>query len=158
MTGCVESQSSLLYKELDETIDRLVPVVEEMFQRFGTSDQISSEPHGAGVMVTLPMSFPDGIGRGEIVARLFRYRDAVRLDVEIDHNRVFTEPDGSASDRRCFFNDFVASVRLDAGSDSIPMDFKRRVIAGINAARDAVQRYNRAHPEPWNEVKVVAAR
>jgi hypothetical protein len=158
MTGCIESQSSILYRELDVTIERLVPDVEELLRRFGPAEQLSCEPHGAGVRLTMPISFSDNIGRGEIVARLFRYRESVRLDVEIEHNRVFTKPDGSASERRCFFNDFVASARLDPGTEELPTDFRRRVLAGVSRAKDAVQRYNRAHPEPWNEVKVVAAR
>lgn len=158
MTGLVESQSSTKYRELDETIERLAPVVEELLQRFGPAERLHSEAYGSGIMITMPIRFPDGIGQGDVVARLFRYRDAVRLDIEIEHNRVFTKPDGSASERRCFFNDFVASVRLDSGTDEVPNAFRRRVIAGVSAAKDAVQRYNRTHPEPWNEVKVVAAR
>lgn len=158
MTECLESQNSILYRELDRTIDQLVPGVEELLQRFGPAEQLTCEPHGGGQMLSMPMHFPDGIGRGDIVARVFRYRDNVRVDIEIEHNRVFRKPDGSASGRRCFFNDFVASVRLDSGAETVPPDFRRRVIAGISAARDAVQRYNRAHPEPWNEVRVVAAR
>jgi hypothetical protein len=158
MTECVESQNSILYRELDKTISQLVPVVEELLQRFGPSEQLTCDPHGGGLMLTMPIRFPDGIGRGDIVARIFRYRDNVRLDIEIEHNRVFRKPDGTASERRCFFNDFVASARLDQDADQVPPDFRRRVIAGVSAARDAVQRYNRAHPEPWNEVKVVAAR
>jgi hypothetical protein len=153
----VESRHSTLYRHLDEAIARLVPLVEALLQRFGSGEQMRSEPHGAGVMLTMPIRFPDGIGRGEVVARLFRYRDAIRLDVEVEHNRVFTKPDGSASERRCFFNDFVASVRLDADVTELPPDFRRRVIRGVEAAREAVQRYNREHPEPWNEVRVVGA-
>lgn len=158
MTGCVESQSSTQYRELHETIERIVPAVEALLQRFGSTEELACEQQGSGLRLTMPIRFPDGIGRGDIVARIFRYRDAVRLDIGIEHNRVFRKPDGTASERRCFFNDFVASVRLEAGAEGVPPDFRRRVLSGIFAAREAVQRYNREHPEPWNEVKVVAAK
>ncbi len=91
-----------------------------------------------------------------MVARLFRYRDTVRLDVEIVHNRMLASPNGGTSERRCYLNDFVASITLPAGSEQIPMDFTRSVLRGVRNARDAVQRHNREQSAPWNQLKVVA--
>jgi hypothetical protein len=85
---------------------------------------------------------------------LFRWRESVRLDIEIVHNRAFAKPDGSASDRSCFLNDFTASTRLETGTEELPADFQREVIAGVSAARDAVQRYNRVNQAPWSRVRV----
>jgi hypothetical protein len=158
MTGCVESGNSVLFRELDATIEELAPAVEDLLQRAGPAEQIRSDAGEGGIKYAMPVHFPDGIGQGQLVARLFRYREAVRLDVELEHNRVFTRPDGGASDRRCFFNDFVASITLPAGTRELSVDFRRRVLSGLHAAREAVQRYNRKHPEPWNAVKVVASR
>lgn len=157
MTGCTESGVSLIYQELDQTIERLVPEVEALVARAADDGTVAAEHEEGGYVITTPLRFPDAIGRGRLVARLFRYRDTVRLDVEIDHNRRFAKPDGTASDRRCFFNDFVATTTLVPGTSELSTDFKRQVIAGVRAARDALQRHNRTHTEPWNQVKVVGA-
>jgi hypothetical protein len=90
------------------------------------------------------------------VASLFRWRDRVRLDISVEHNRMFVTPKGTASDRRCFLNDYQASVTLDIGTNEIPESFQRDVISGISAARDAVQRYNRRNNTPWSQISVAA--
>jgi len=105
---------------------------------------------------SVPLRFPDGIGLGRVVAQLFRYRDKVRLDIEIVHNRTFARPDGAPSDRRCFMNDFIASVAIAAKTEDLETDFRRGVVSGVHAAREAVQRHNRQQIAPWNQVKVAA--
>ncbi len=156
MTGCTDSSLPVICRELDETIERLAPAVEDLLQRLSDSDCIASELYGTGVKLAAPLSFPDGIGHGEVVAILFRWREAVRLDIEIVHNRTFTRPDGTASDRKCFMNDYEASITLQPGTEELPVAFRRQVIAGVLAARDAVQRHNHRHQAPWNEAKVTA--
>lgn len=156
MTGCTESSLGLIHRELEETIELLVPRVEAMLQPIPADDVMAREPDGAGYRFAVPISFPDGIGRGHVVAQLFRYRDTVRLDVEIVHNRVLARPGGGPSDRRCYLNDFVASTSLPVGAEEVPLDFVRSVLRGVRNARDAVQRYNRDQSAPWNQVKVVA--
>lgn len=156
MTGCTDSQLPVVTRELDETIDRLVPAVEDLLQRLTDSASVLSEVEETEVKVTAPLQFPDGIGHGQIVARLFKWREEVRIDIEIVHDRAFTRPDGTASDRKCFLNDYEASISLSAGTDTIPSDFERQVISGVSAARDAVQRHNRRHRAPWSQVSVTA--
>lgn len=157
MTGCTESSLGLIYQELDQTIERLVPTVEALIARAANDEAVQSEPVEGGVTITTPLRFPDAIGRGQLVAKLFRYRDTVRLDIEVMHNRYFAKRDGTPSERRCFLNDFVAATALPAGAQELRTEFRRQVIAGVRAARDAVQRHNRAHQEPWNQVRVAAA-
>jgi hypothetical protein len=127
-----------------------------MLQPISAEAVVIRESDEAGHRFAVPITFPDGIGHGHVVARLFRYRDTVRLDVEIAHNRMLARPGGGLSDRRCYLNDFVASASLPAGSEDVPPDFVRSVLRGVRSARDAVQRHNREQTAPWNQVRVVA--
>ncbi len=156
MTGCMDSSLPVICRELDETIGNLVPAVEGLLQRLTDAVPTVGELEGPGVRVTAPLRFPDGIGKGEVVASLFRWRESVRLDIELAHNRAFTKPDGKASERRCFLNDYEASITVSAGTEELPAEFQREVVSGISAARDAVQRYNRVHQAPWSQVSVTA--
>jgi hypothetical protein len=156
MTGCTDSSVGLIYRELEETIASLTPQVEAMLQPIAPDETVSRESDDAGSRFAVPLRFPDGIGSGIVVARMFRYRDSVRLDVEIVHDRMLARPDGTPSDRRCYMNDFVASIALAPGTDEIPTDFRRSVLRGVKLASDAVQRHNREETAPWNQVHVVA--
>ncbi len=156
MNGCIESGPALLYQQLDETVGSLVPAVESLLRQIARHGTVSSESDDAGHRFAVPVRFPDGIGRGYAVAKLFRYRDTVRVDVELAHNRVIARPDGTPSDRRCYLNDFIASVSLAAGTERLPEDFERSVARGIEEAREGVQRYNRSMHAPWGQISVVA--
>ena len=156
MTGCTESRTPVLSRELEETIESLVPAVEDLLQRITGAASASSGGEGTDLEISAPLRFPDGIGHGRVVASLFRWRDTVRLDIEIVHNRTFVTPRGTASDRRCFLNDFQASTTIAIAAECIPENFEREVISGISAARDAVQRYNRRNNVPWSQVAVAA--
>ena len=156
MTGCMDSRTPVICRELDETIERLLPFVEDLLERLTDAVPETSEAEGSGFKVCAPLRFPDGIGKGQVVASLFRWREKVRVDIEIVHNRAFTKPDGTASDRRLFLNDYTASIKLETGCRELPADFQREVIAGVSAARDAVQRYNRENQAPWSQVRVAA--
>ena len=156
MTGCTESTTPVLNRELEETIEKLVPAVEDLLQRITGAAPASTEGDGTDQEIAAPLRFPDGIGQGQVLASLFRWRDTVRLDIEIVHNRTFATPRGTASDRRCFLNDYQASTTIAIGAEEIPEDFVREVISGVSAAREAVQRYNRRNNTPWSQVAVVA--
>ena len=156
MTGCTDSSVGLIYRELDETIASLTAQVEAMLQPIAPDQAVSRESEEGGCRFAIPLRFPDGIGNGVVVARLFRYRDSVRLDVEIVHDRMLARPDGTPSDRRCYLNDFVASVALDAGTEEVSADFRRSVLRGVKLAREAVQRHNREETAPWNQIHPVA--
>ncbi|MGD2136404.1 MAG: hypothetical protein PVF27_09595, partial [Gemmatimonadales bacterium] len=112
MNGCIESSPLVAYQELDQMVDALLPSVEVLLRRIADDASVVTEPDEGGYRCAVPLRFPDGIGRGLAVARLFRYRDTVRLDVELEHNRVLAKPDGTPSERRCYLNDYVASTTL----------------------------------------------
>ena len=156
MSGSIDISSSVLSRELDQTIGRLLPAVEDLLERISNSGIVMIEGHQSEVRVLAPLRFPDGIGRGEVVARLFRWRNTVRIELNVAHNRMLARRDGTSLGRRCFLNDFQASATVDIGSEELPEDFRRQVIAGALAARDAVQRYNRNHRAPWSEIRVTA--
>ena len=156
MTGCTESTTPVLNRELEETIESLVPAVENLLQRITGAAQASTEGEGTDLEIAALLRFPDGIGQGQVLASLFRWRDTVRLDIKIEHNRTFVTPKGTASDRRCFLNDYQASTTIAIGAEGIPENFEREVISGISAAREAVQRYNRRNNTPWSQVAVAA--
>ena len=156
MTGCKDSNTALPDSELDARMGDLVPAVVSLLQRITSIEPAVTCDQETGAKFTSALSFPDGIGEGEIVAKLFLYRDAVRLDLHIEHNRSFATADGRSSDRRCYLNDYVASVTLDAEEDTLPAEFVRGVVAGVGAARDAVRRYNRRASVPWNEIRIAA--
>ena len=155
MTGCTESLA-LLQRELDETIEKLLPAVESLMQALAPNEGVACESEDNGHAFTVPLRFPDGIGTGTVVAKLFRYRERVRLDIEIAHNRVFAKTGGGPSDRRCFMNDFVASTLFTPGTAEILNDFRRYIVSGVAAARDAVQRHNRQQTAPWSRVSVAS--
>lgn len=157
MTGCLESGLSVVRQELDRTIEALGPLVEALLQRLSPGDTVTNEPNDAGIRAEAPLRFPDGVGRGSVVAELFRYHDTVRLDILVEHNRRFVRPDGAPSDRRCYLNDFQASVTLARGTTEIPEAFTRQVVSGVLAAREGVVRHNRLHPQPWNQIRIAEA-
>jgi hypothetical protein len=115
-----------------------------------------SENDGHEQRFVVPLRFPDGVGRGAVLAKLFPYRDRLRLDIEVTHNRVFAGRDGLPSDRRCYLNDFIASATLPADSRELDPGFVRDAIRGIRRAMDGVQRHNRSQSAPWAQVNVAA--
>ncbi len=156
MTGCTESRTPVISRDIEETIDNLAPAVEDLLQRITGAAPVDTEGDGTDLAFAAPLRFPDGIGQGQLMASLFRWRDTVRLDIEIVHNRTFMTPKGIASDRRCYLNDYQASATITIGAEDIPEQFQREVISGVSAARDAVQRYNRRNTAPWSKVSVAA--
>ncbi len=154
MTGCNDSNTALPVSDIDARLGNLVPEVVSLLRRITSAEPAVTYGAATDVKFTSELSFPDGIGEGEIAAELFLYRDAVRLDLHIEHNRIFATAADSASAHRCYLNDYVASVTLDADEDSLPSDFVRGVVAGVTAARDAVRRHNRRTNLPWHEIRV----
>ncbi len=150
------SESQLAFPSVNETVGILVPKVENLLRGVCHGEPVSAAYGEFGVNVAAPISFPDGIGHGAVKAELFRYRDNIRLDIHLDHDRVFAKRGGTPSERRCFMNDYVASVTFPHGAEEIPRDFVRKVVSGIAAARDAVRRHNRQSRGVWDEVRVAA--
>ena len=156
MTGCLESGLTLARRELDRTIETLAPLVEALLERLSPDAGVTSETTDFGLRADVPLRFPDGIGRGTVQAQLFRYHDTVRLDLVVEHTRRFLRPDGSPSDRRCYLNDFQASLTLPRGATELPESFVRSVVSGVHAAREGVARHNRLHPQPWHQIRIGA--
>jgi hypothetical protein len=131
--------------------------VEALLQRLSPGDAVANEPNDTGIRAEVPLHFPDGVGHGSLVAELFRYHDTVRLDLVVEHNRRFIRPDGAPSDRRCYLNDFQASITLARGTAELPEGFTRQVVSGVLAAREGVARHNRLHPQPWHQIRIAEA-
>jgi hypothetical protein len=157
MTGCVESGLGTLERDIERTIEALGRSVEELLRQTDPDGPVSVELEDGELRATIPLRFPDGIGEGEVIGELFRYNDTVRLDVRVEHNRRFAAPGGGVSGRRCHFNDFAASIAVAPRTSELPPEFCRKVLAGIQAAREGVQRHNRQFAQPWHQVSVVAA-
>lgn len=155
MVSWTPAGTPLLFPELDSSIGNIVPAVEDMLRRVSGVEPTVINADG-GIQLAARISFSDGIGSGAVVAEIFRYRDAVRIDLRIDHNRVFADADGTPSNRRCFLNDYVASVTIEPGASDLPAPFVRGVVGGATAARDAVRRHNRRARGPWEEMRVAA--
>jgi hypothetical protein len=134
----------------------LVSEATSLVRRVAAAEPMITE-HEREVRVSAPVDFADGVGRGEIIATLFPYRGRVRFDVTLEHDRVFARPDGSATEKRCYLNDYVASIRLESDGQELPAEFVRNVIAGVSASRDAVRRYNKRCGSDWFRVEVTRA-
>jgi len=156
MNALTDPRAAQIAAELESDIGALVPALDDLVARVTGEDPMVAEFDRTSIRLTAPLLFPDTIGRGDVGAHLHRYRDEVRLDIGIVHDRVFARPDGSPSDRSCYLNDFVASVTLAPGTVELPAEFIRHVVAGVAAARDGVRRHNRRSQAPWNEVQVTA--
>lgn len=157
MTRCATDNPSALGRRLDETLDALAPAVADLLRQLGQGRDPSVARDGLARVLSAPIRFPDGIGRGAVVARVFRYRTAVRVDVEIVHDRMLASSDGTPTSRRCFLNDFVASVMLLPDTTALPEAFVQHVLTGVRAAVSAVDSHNRHHKEPWSQINVVGS-
>ena len=156
MTGCVTGSSVDLMRRLDAAVDALVPAVGELLVRLGRG-QVEAVREDAVHSLSIPLRFPDGIGEGQLTARVFRYRTGVRVDLAIAHNRVIALGDGRPTDRACFLNDYVASITLGPDDVALPDKFVGPVESGVAAALTGVEDHNRRHPQPWSRIRVAVA-
>lgn len=157
MTRCVTENPSTLGRRLDETLAALVPAVADLLRQLGQDPEPSQQREGSARVLSVPVRFPDSIGHGAVVARVFPYRTAVRVDVEIVHDRMLATSNGTPTSRRCFLNDFVASVMLLPDTNALPEAFVHHVLTGVRAAVSAVETHNRHHKEPWSQINVVGS-
>jgi hypothetical protein len=157
MTGCVTGNSADLLRRLDATAEGLVPRVAALLAGVCRDQDVSTARDEGAWVVSGPVRFPDGIGRGTVVARVFRYRTSVRVDLTLVHDRVIALADGRPTDRACFLNDFKAAVSLGPESGELPENFVRQVVTGVRVALNAVDTHNRRHPQPWGRIRVAAA-
>lgn len=140
----------------DEVVGRQIPAVADLVRRVTGAEVRAVRMGPSHVRVSADFHFPDGIGRGMVVVGVFRYRGDLRVDLTIEHNRVFAKRGGEPSENRCYLNDYIASVTLPPEVDLLPVDFVRRVVAGVGAARTAVERYRRR--PGWFLAEITTAR
>lgn len=157
MTGCISATGQEVLRQVDDTVTRLVPETATLLEGLSTDGELRTFRENGGHVLSIPLRFPDGVGHGALVARVFRYRDIARVDVEIVHDRMLADATGVPTNRSCFLNDFVASVALPAGADRLPDEFRGRVTHGVRNAVAAVETHNRRHPQPWSRVRVVGS-
>lgn len=134
---------------------RFADQVEELLERI-TGVPVRQTNVGTEARLSSPITFSDGIGAGSLVAEVFWYRGKIRVDIHVDHNRMFAGPDGRPSERECYLSDFVASVTVGA-EETLPLPFARSVRVGVKHAREAVDKHNDRYTQPWNQIHVVAA-
>lgn len=153
MTSCTTPPSVPLVKP-ELGVERLVPAVTDLLRRVSGSEPIVRSGPSSDTRLSASVSFPDGVGRGEVMVSLFMYRGRPRIDIHLDHNRVFAAPGGLATSKRCYLNDYKASLLLPDGSEALPTEFVRSVVAGLHAAKDAVRRHNHRWQSPWFMVQI----
>jgi len=154
MTSAPMTASDAAVREA--AIEHLVPAVTDLVRRVTGVTPRLTRVSGVHARVAAEIHFPDGIGRGAVVAALFRYRGDIRVDLTIEHNRVFAGRGGHASENRCYLNDYVASLALGSSETELPVEFVRKVVAGVAAARTAVER--RRRNAGWFQPEITTAR
>jgi hypothetical protein len=157
MTGCVTGRSADLLRQIDATVEGLIPHVAALLAAVSPERDVSTTREEGYYVLSAPVRFPDGVGQGTMVARVFRYRTSARVDIALVHNRVIAFADGRATNRACFLNDFKAAVTLAPDAIDLPENFVRQVTSGVRAALGAVEDHNHRHPQPWSRIRVAAA-
>lgn len=158
MTWSLNPSSGAALTARDDAVGTLVPAAESLLRRVTGVEPKCGERPNAEIRLTSPVTFTDGIGRGEVVVAIFPYRGSIRFDLWIEHDRVFARLDGSPTGSSCYLNDYVASLSLEPGAVELSADFVRDVVAGVHAARDAVRRYNARSKADWFKVRITTSR
>ena len=141
----------------DAIADGLVEATVTLIERVtGNAPTVFAKESARDVRIEAPLTFPDGIGSGSVIVHLHAREQKVGLEMRLEHDRVFATPQRTASSNRCFLNDYVASITMCADAEALPETFVRQVVAGVSAARYAVERHNREHPAPWFRIRVAA--
>lgn len=154
MTGCLTGGMEDLLRRLDAAVEALAPRLAELVAEVSPDEDVVTTREDGTVVMTAPVRFPDGIGRGTVRGGVFRYRTGVRVDITVTHNRVIALADGRPTDRACFLNDFKASTTLGPEATTLPDRFVAQVRDGVRAALSAVEEHNRRHPQPWSRIHV----
>lgn len=157
MTGCAPSSTAELLRGLEATADAVMPEVRRLLAGLSPDEPLTETGEDGTRVLEVAVRFPDAIGRGTLSARLFRYRNGVRIDIAVTHNRVIALADGQPTARACFLNDYVASVTLGPDVTVLPDRFRAEVESGVPAALEAVETHNRRFPQPWSRIRVAIA-
>lgn len=140
---------------VDEALHRVLPSVVALLRQATGREPLGVLRRDRGELkLSAQVSFPDGVGSGELVATVFAYRGRVRADFVLDHDRVFATQDGRRTAVRCFLNDFQASVTMATDDAELPPAFVQRTLAGMKDALEAVRRHRERSVGTWGAVYV----
>ncbi len=129
--------------------EALIPATMDLLRLLSSSEPAVACLEDLGIVASTAYSFPDRIGRGELIALIFGYGGKVRLDIRLEHNRFFATQSGKATRSRCFLNDYLASTLLPPDSEELPPSFVCSVLSGVRDAGNAVSVHNRRHGVAW---------
>jgi len=142
--------------EMSVAMERLAPAASGLVRRIAGQEPVRySRPATHDIRISAPIRFPDGVGHGELVATLFGYRGALRVDITIEHDRMLATPEGVRTGTPCYLNDYQTSITLPLGALELPALFVQRTVAGVAAALGAVQRYVKRSAVAWGMISVV---
>ncbi len=140
---------------VDEALHRVLPSVVTLLRQATGREPLGVMRRDLGELtLSASVSFPDGVGSGELVATIFAYRGKVRADFVLEHDRVLATPDGIRTGNRCFLNDFQASVIMELDAAALPRDFVLRTLQGFKDALAAVQIHRKRSNATWGAIHV----
>lgn len=140
---------------IDEALHRILPSVVALLRQATGREPLGVLRRDLGELkLSAPVSFPDGVGSGELIATIFAYRGRVRADFVLEHDRVLATPDGLRTANRCFLNDFQASATMALDAPALPREFVLRTLLGLKTSLAAVQRHRQRTQAIWGAVHV----
>jgi len=157
MIGCTDTSVTKAPSRSELAGSGLIPATAELLQRLSGQEPAVSCLEDLGIVASTTYPFPDGIGRGELIAMIFSYRGKLRLDIRLEHNRVFASRFGRVTNNRCFLNDYLASTVLPLNCKVLPVSFVSSVLSGVRHAGNAVLRHNQRHDVSWLRAGVAAS-
>ena len=157
MTGCTRTQELETAPAPECVGEKLIPATAELLRRLSGKEPAVACLEDLGIVMSTAYPFPDQIGRGELIAMIFTYRGLVRLDIRLEHNRVFASLTGRATEHRCFLNDYLASIVLPRDAEELPESFVFSVLSGVRAAANAVRAHNERHSVSWLRASVATS-
>ena len=140
---------------VDEALHRVLPSVVTLLRQATGREPLGVMRRDLGELkLSAPVTFPDGVGSGELVATIFAYRGRVRADFVLEHDRVLATPDGIRTANPCFLNDFQASATMALDAPALPREFVIRTLQGLKQALAAVQKHRQRTQAIWGAIHV----
>ncbi len=154
MSGCYDAPCLQTFADADFQGSALIPSTVDLLRRVSDCEPSVTRLDEVGIVISTRYSFPDQIGRGELIALVFEYRGNVRIDIRLEHNRVLSTSNRVRNGHHCFLNDFLASTVVPLDAKELPNPFVSSVLRGVQTAGDAVRVYNERHSVSWLRFKV----
>lgn len=140
---------------VDQALERVLPAVANLLRRAtGREPNRTVRRDARDVRLASAVNFPDGVGSGELVATVFRYRGKVRADFVLEHDRMIATSEGVRTGAPCFLNDYQTSITLDATAAELPPLFVQRTLDGVRAAVTAVDTHRKREGIRWGAIHV----